>query len=278
MFSASLPAAHLEIHHNFAPRPEIRHVVFDFDGTLSWLRHGWPEIMEKLFREHLPVFAGESEAVIRELLVGDILSLNGQPTIHQMNRLVERVKERGGDAPDPDRLLLEYQRRLDAAIEVRSEKILNGPATRDEFVVFGARALLEKLRTRGVTLHILSGTVEHRVRQEAELLSLAGFFGGRIHGSSPADPHFSKRAVIDRILREGNISGDRLLSIGDGPAEMECTRAVGGLALAVASDENDNGSGLADPWKRRHLLEAGAHALIADFREPDALLARIFGS
>lgn len=278
MFSAALPAARLEIHHDFAPRPEIRHVVFDFDGTLSWLRHGWPEIMEKLFREHLPVFAGESEAAIRELLVGDILSLNGQPTIHQINRLVERVKERGGDAPDPDELLLEYQRRLDAAIEVRSEKILAGRATRDEFVVFGARALLEKLRTRGVTLHILSGTVEPRVRQEAELLGLAGFFGGRIHGSSPADPQFSKRAVTDRILREGNISGDRLLSIGDGPAEMECTRAVGGLTLAVASDENDNGSGLADPWKRRHLLEAGAHAVIADFREPDALLARIFGS
>ncbi len=278
MFSAALPAAHLEIHHDFAPRPGICHVVFDFDGTLSWLRHGWPEIMRQLFREHLPVHPGESEAAIHELLLGDILSLNGKPSLHQMNRLAERVTERGGHAPAPGQLLLEYQRRLDAIIEDRSKKILNGPEAQDEFVVFGARALLEKLRYRGVTLHILSGTIEHRVRHEAELLGFASFFGGRIHGSSPDDPHFSKRDVIDRILREGKISGDSLLSIGDGPAEMKCTRAVGGLALAVASDENDNGSGLADPWKRRHLLEAGAHALIADYREPDALLLRIFGS
>ena len=41
-------------------RPQISHVVFDFDGTLSWLRHGWPEIMLRLFREHLPRRAGES--------------------------------------------------------------------------------------------------------------------------------------------------------------------------------------------------------------------------
>ena len=278
MFSAALPVDRIEIHHDFAPRPRISHVILDFDGTLSWLRHGWPEIMEQLFREHLPALPGESEAAIHELLLADILALNGHPSIHQMNRLVERVRERGGHPPDPEELLLEYQRRLDDVITHRSEKILNGTAAPDEFVVHGARVLLEQLRQRGVTLFILSGTVEHRVRQEAELLGLSKFFGTRIHGSSPEYPDFSKREVIDRILREEKIPGDRLLSIGDGPVEMEYTRAVGGFALAVASDENQNGSGVPDPWKRRQLLAAGAHALIADYREPDALLKRIFGS
>ena len=33
---------------------KVTHVVFDFDGTLSWLRHGWPELMLEVFEENMP--------------------------------------------------------------------------------------------------------------------------------------------------------------------------------------------------------------------------------
>ncbi len=39
---------------SYRPRPRVSHVVFDFDGTLSWLRHGWPEMMVEVMRETTP--------------------------------------------------------------------------------------------------------------------------------------------------------------------------------------------------------------------------------
>ena len=38
----------------FARRPTVSHVLFDFDGTLSLIRQGWPEIMTPMFAEMLP--------------------------------------------------------------------------------------------------------------------------------------------------------------------------------------------------------------------------------
>ena len=265
----------IEFARSFAPRPQISHVIFDFDGTVSWLRHGWPGIMTRLFREHLALNPGERETDLDELLINDILSLNGKPSIHQMLKLADRARERNQTAPDPERLLQEYERRLDDVIDERSRKLAQTGTMPDEFVVHGARPLLKKLRRRGLTLIILSGTVEHRVREEAQLLGLAGYFGSHIYGSGGAD--FSKKGVIDRLLREETIEGEQLLSFGDGPVEISNTREIGGRAIGVASDENENGSGRVDPWKRKQLLEAGADAVIADYRAPDELLKIIFG-
>ncbi|MCX6928169.1 MAG: hypothetical protein NT154_33910 [Verrucomicrobia bacterium] len=32
----------VELSPDYSPRPRITYVMFDFDGTLSWLRYGWP--------------------------------------------------------------------------------------------------------------------------------------------------------------------------------------------------------------------------------------------
>jgi hypothetical protein len=83
--------------------------------------------------------------------------------------------------------------------------------------------------------------------------------------------------VIERILRENDISGEALLSFGDGYVEIQNTKEVGGLAVAVASDEAHNGSGRMDEWKRQRLLGVGADVVIPDFRDGLALLRLIFG-
>src|SRR5438093_6083010 len=85
----------------FAPRPQISHVLLDFDGTLSLIREGWPEVMLPMFVEMLPSSPGESEAARRDLLWEDIMRLNGKQTIYQMIQLAERIKERGGQARAP---------------------------------------------------------------------------------------------------------------------------------------------------------------------------------
>ena len=56
---------------SFAPRPSIKHVLLDFDGTLSLIREGWPEVMLGMFLEMLPRRAGAegtSQPCHRELL------------------------------------------------------------------------------------------------------------------------------------------------------------------------------------------------------------------
>lgn len=268
----------VEFRDGFAPRPRLslRLAVFDFDGTLSWLRHGWPELMCEVFLPYYPMRAEESVAEVRRVLVAEILSGNGLPSIFQMRKFVERVQARHVKAPAPEELLQEYQSRLDQIIAERTDMILRQTASSYDFVVFGARAMLELLEQRGVKLYVLSGTLEERVKQEANLLDLARYFGGRIFGSPPDSAPFSKRAVLDRILAEEKLRGENLLCFGDGPVEIFHARELGGLAVAVASDEDVHGSGRMDAVKRTQLIDADAHVVIPDYRDAAALLDALF--
>ena len=150
-----------------------------------------------------------------------------------------------------------------------------GQSSADSLLVFGARHALEALRARGLTLYLASGTDEQYVKQEAELLDVARYFEGRIYGALDNYQDFSKAKVIERILRENNVPGEQLLSFGDGYVEIENTKNVGGFAIAIASDEANNGSGQMDPWKRERLAGVGADVVVPDYRDIDALLLAI---
>ncbi len=268
---------HLEFTPGFRPRPAVTHIVFDFDGTLSLVRAGWAEIMLEMFLELLPRRAGESEDELRPRLLEDLLRMNGKQTIHQMIQFAAEVAERGGKAQTPESYLAEFTHRLSHRIAERSDAIATGRRPAEDFIVHGGRAVLEELRARGFKLYLLSGTIERFVRQEAEWLGLTEFFGPRLFGGHEDHTRFSKQRVFAQILREEGISGERLLSFGDGPVEIQNTKELGGLAVAVASDELANGSGRVHPQKRRQLLAAGADAVIADYREPGALLEGLLG-
>jgi phosphoglycolate phosphatase len=261
----------------FTPQPQISHVLFGFDGTLSWLRHGWPEIMCRLFCEQVPLQPGETAEELHALLLKDLLSLNGGASIHQMESCATLAAQRGAPKPDPQRLLLEYQRRLDTEIEKRTGQILNGWARPDDFVVHGARWLLERLQERGITLILLSGTAEPRLRQEAQLLGLAPYFGRHIYGGAAPVAQSPTRAVVGRLLHEEKLSRGNLLSFGDSPVELRLAKEIGGLAVGVAGDDDQNGSGRMHPEKAVQLWEAGADILISDYRDADALLDLVFG-
>ena len=270
----SLPkfSGEVELRPSFVPRPQITHVVFDFDGTLSWVRHGWPEIMFGVFRRNLPPQPGETEEQREELFNSIVFGLNGRPTILQMQRFAEVVGERGGPKLEAEALRREFQDQLDAEIAARLAAIRSRAAAPDAFVVFAARPLLERLRELRITPIVLSSTIEHRVREEAEALGLTQYFGPHIYGSGADPAGFSKMAVFQRLLKEEGIQGEHLLSFGDGPVEISSTKELGGLAIAVCSDENHNGSGIMDGFKRRQLLDAGADAALPDFRDAVALL------
>src|SRR5262245_10318222 len=167
------PADEIEILRPDLPRGRFRSALFDFDGTLSLIREGWPQVM-------IPMMVGilretgtaETEAELTAAVEEFVMRLNGRQTIYQMIQLAEEVRRRGGRPPDP----LEYKRRyhdlLMRRIQGRLETLAAGSATADEWTVPGSRALLDGLRRRGVTLYLASGTDLQYVRREAELLGL----------------------------------------------------------------------------------------------------------
>jgi len=275
---AASAAGPIEFAASFAPRPRISHVLFDFDGTLSLIREGWPEVMVPMFVEMLPPLPDETDAQRRQLCFEDIMRLNGKQTIYQMMQLAERIKERGGTPREPLGYKHEYLRRLDERIRHRTDGLRDGRIKPDDLLVFGARALLDQLQQRGLTLYLASGTDEQFVKAEASLLGLTRYFGKHIYGALDDYKQFSKKMIIERLLRENQIPGAQLLSFGDGYVEIQNTKEVGGLAVAVASDEAHNGSGRFDEWKRQRLLGVGADVVIPDFRDAAALLQRVLSN
>jgi phosphoglycolate phosphatase len=261
----------------FAPRSRLSHVLFDFDGTLSLIRQGWPEVMVPMFAEMLPRKPGESQEELERLAFEDIMRLNGKQTIYQMIQLAERITERGGQPRDPLWYKHEYLRRLDQRIHARTEGLRQGTLRPDDLLVHGARPMLEELTRRDCALYLASGTDEVYMKEEARLLDVERYFGRHLYGALDDYRQFSKKIVIDRILRENGIAGDSLLSFGDGYVEIQNTKEVGGLAVAVASDEARNGSGRMDEWKRQRLLGVGADVVIPDFRDALALLEVLTG-
>lgn len=263
---------------SFAPRPGISRVLFDFDGTLSLVRQGWPEVMVPMFVEMLPALPGESDEDRAKLAFEDIMRLNGKQTIYQMIQLADRIRERGGHPHEPLWYKHEYLRRLDDRISHRLEGLRDGSIKPDDLLVHGSRALLEDLTRRGLTLYLASGTDEPFVRREAEMLDVARYFGSHVYGAQDDYKSFSKKMVIERILRENDIHGEELLAFGDGYVEIQNTKEAGGLAVAVASDEAANGSGRMDPWKLERLTGVGADVVIPDYRDEAPLLELILGS
>src|SRR5262249_6330394 len=258
------------------PRGRFRSVLFDFDGTLSLIREGWPMVMIPMMVEVLRE-TGTAETVAQ--LTGHVeefvMRLNGRQTIYQMIQLADEVRLRGGRSLDPLEYKHRYHELLMRRIESRLRALEDGNATPQEWTVPGSHALLEELRRRGMTLYLASGTDLKYVRREAHLLGLDDYFGEHIYGALDDYRNFSKQLIIERILREAGLHGENLLGFGDGFVEIEEVRKVGGVAVAVASDE-ERRQGV-NAWKRDRLVAAGADVVVPEYRQAERLLRWLFG-
>jgi phosphoglycolate phosphatase-like HAD superfamily hydrolase len=252
-------------------RGRFRSVLFDFDGTLSLIREGWPQVMIPMMADVLrQTGTTESTAELQSAVEDFVMRLNGRQTIYQMIQLAEEVRRRGGEPLDPLRYKHRYHDLLLSHISDRLEALASGTARAEDWTVPGSHALLESLRRRGLTLYLASGTDIDFVRREAELLGLTDYFGDRIYGALDDYQNFSKKLVIDRILRDQGLGGEELLGFGDGFVEIEEIKSVGGVAVGVASDEvNRRG---VDAWKRQRLIRAGADIVIPEYRNHGPLL------
>ena len=141
------------------PREGIRHAIFDFDGTLSYLRDGWQDYMVPLLVEVLEGCPRHEPRDELERLVVDFVDhLTGKQTIYQMIRLAEEVSKRGGTPLEPLVYKKEYYRRMQGAIDERIEALRSGREPPERFLVRGARDFLDAVSRRGVRCHLASGT------------------------------------------------------------------------------------------------------------------------
>jgi phosphoglycolate phosphatase len=262
-----LPGSRVEIiHHVDGIRPP-RHVLFDFDGTLSLVREGWPKVMIPMMVEVLQATGtDESADTLGQLALDFVMQLNGKQTIYQMIRLAEEVRKRGGTPEEPLVYKQRYHDRLMARIAGRREALRAGRVPPEDMLVPGSLAMLGELRRRGAEVYLASGTDERYVVEEVELLGLTESFGNHVYGAQDDYKTFSKAQVIQRILTENRVEGDALVGFGDGYVEIANIKEAGGIAVAVASDEAGR-SGKPDPWKRDRLIGVGADLVIPDFQD-----------
>ena len=157
---------------------------------------------------------------------------------------------------------------------VAAIKITDGQLDVGDYTIKGSLEFLEGLRQRGVKLYLASGTDHEDVLAESEALGYAEFFVGGIYGAVGDIARYSKKMVIDKILTENNLQGPELAVFGDGPVEIRECRKRDGLAIGVASDEIRRHGLNAD--KRTRLVKAGAHIVIPDFSQHDALSGLLF--
>jgi phosphoglycolate phosphatase len=262
-----LPGTSVEIVREVTLIAPPRFAVFDFDGTLSLVREGWPDVMIPMMVEELTATGtNESPVDLTKFVRNFVMQLNGKQTIYQMIRLADEIKARGGSPRDPLAYKERYHELLMQRIASRRDALRSGATRPQELLVPHAYEALAILKERGVELYLASGTDENYVREEADILGLAPYFGRHIYGAIADHRKFSKQMVIERILRENQVEGGRLLGLGDGYVEIDNIKGAGGTAIAVASDEAGR-SGKPDLWKRDRLIGVGADVVIPDFRD-----------
>jgi phosphoglycolate phosphatase len=268
-----LPGTAIEIVRPPARFGAARHALFDFDGTLSLIREGWPGVMIPMMVEVLRTSTRtrETDEDLHLLATDFVMRLNGKQTIYQMIRLAEEVRARGGRPEDPLIYKKMYHDRLMDRIARRRDDLRAGAARPEDWLVPGAFEILTALRDQGVMISIASGTDEPYVLEEAALLGLDRFADGGVYGAPDDYENYSKEMVIQRILSDHRVQAGELLVFGDGYVEIQDGKAAGGIAVAVATDEAGR-SGRADAWKRERLIGAGADIVIPDYRDQAALL------
>ena len=267
----------IEIHRDIQ-NPNIRHAVFDFDGTISLIRDGWQNVMVPMMVECLQTETDtpETREQLETLVVEFVDRLTGKQTIYQMIQLSEEVEKRGGTPKPPLAYKDQYNRSLLPIVEQRIADLAAGTLPAETLRVPMSLEFLQNLRALGVRCYLASGTDVEFVKNEAELLGVAAHFNGGIFGALRDYKRFSKAMVIQKILTDFNLSGSELLIIGDGYVEIENAKAVGAIAVGVASVEDNVYNMNAD--KRERLIRAGADIIIPDFREGAKLLDYLFNA
>lgn len=246
--------------------------LFDFDGTLSDERLGWPDLMVSSNAAFLVALSSPNieHKIAQKMVINDIESTIGIPTYMQMKRLRSMVKEHGYTGPELNPRLFKdvFNDALVSMVESRRAKLCSGEITVDDLRVPGGLELLQSLSsllTDGV--YLASGSDVDAVRESVVALGYDPFFPPeRIAGAGTLGPEEdAKEAVIKKLLTEHGLSGSQLVTFGDGFPEILHTHLAGGIAVGVLTYDHSIYEHLGHftlEQKEDRLRRAGAHIIV----------------
>ena len=134
-----LPGTSIEIVRDPHLAGPPQHALFDFDGTLSLIREGWPDVMVPMMVEILrDTGTSESEEELHEISYRFVMELTGKQTIYQMIRLAEEVTKRGGQPMSPSQYKHVYHERLMVRIQSRHDNLRTGHVPAQDMLVPGS--------------------------------------------------------------------------------------------------------------------------------------------
>jgi rfaE bifunctional protein kinase chain/domain len=275
-----LKDSEFEIINSWQKNLNIRHAIFDHDGTISTLREGWEKIMAPMMIKAIlgDKFLNAEKSLYTnvESRVSELIDkTTGIQTLMQMKLLTDVIRE-FGCVPE-DQILDEsgykeiYNREILQLVKEREGKLMRSELSVEDFTMKNVLPFLQKLHAAGIKLYLASGTDVEDVKEEAVALGYAHLFEGRIFGAVGDLNKEAKKIVLDNILDLiGKSANGEIATFGDGPVEIRETRKRGGITIGVASDEKKR-FGL-NQVKRTRLIKAGADIIIPDFTQMATLL------
>lgn len=195
----------------------MRLLLFDVDGTLLLARGAGKRALARALTE---VFG----------TAGDLgaYDLRGKTDL----RVVHDVMEAAGVARAA--VMAGMARCFDAyAIRLR-EEIGDG---RGVVVLPGVPGLLDRLRDAGALLALLTGNTEHGARIKLEPTGLLPLFRTGAYGSDDPDRRCLAPLAAERAgaLAGRSFAPRDVVVVGDTPHDVDCARAFGAVAVAVAT-------------------------------------------
>lgn len=226
-------------------------VLFDIDGTILWsdgagrraLHHALMEVFGTVGPSDYWFDGKTDPQIVRELMA------------------------HAGFEP------AEIDRRLPATLDLYLERLqheLADPA-HGASVLPGVPALLDALEARDdVVLGLLTGNVAPGARAKLARVGLdfdrftVGAFGSD-HAVRPELPAIAQRRC--RELLDLDVPGERVIVIGDTPADLTCGLSIGARAIGVATGR----------YTVAELREHEPHAVFGDLADTERVMASIVG-
>ena len=195
-----------------------------------------------------------------------------------MEGLVKMIAE-FGFVPAPEILdKFEYKKIYNNAlmemVNKRLGKLKANELDTFDFMLKGAYPFMAELKKRNMRMYLASGTDVDDVINEATMLGYADMFDGGIYGALRDAKKFSKKMVVEKIIKENKLRGHEVAVFGDGPVEIREGRRIGGITIGITSNEIRR-YGM-DIEKRSRLVKAGSQLLISDFSQYQYLIKLLF--
>jgi phosphoglycolate phosphatase len=227
----------------------VRLVLFDIDGTLLWTDGAGRRAIHRALREVFGAtgptdywFDGKTDPQI----VRELMGFAGRDAAH-----VERELEA---------LLERYVELLHEELSAPGHVVRPLP---------GVPELLDRLEARDdVILGLLTGNVEAGAKAKLRAVGIdperfrIGAFGSD-HADRPQLPAVARDRMRSRMGHD--IAGDRIVVIGDTPADLTCGRSLGANAIGVATGR----------FSVTELSQFEAVAVFQDLTDTEAVLRAI---